>query len=104
MRLWSFSQSQSVFPKTLQSVLNYFLINYEELEIVSCGKRFGLERLPSGPPPAFGVSVARQVKKHSTLSQRRIFVQNRFISKSGSLHNWDMYTYHKHFFNQYSRA
>ena len=40
--------SHFIFYKTLQSVLNYFLISHEEVEIVSCVKQFGLEKLHSG--------------------------------------------------------
>lgn len=36
-------------------MLNYFLINHEELEIVPCGKRFGLEKLHPGSPAFRGV-------------------------------------------------
>lgn len=44
-----FGVSFLIFCKTLQSMLNYFLIIHKEVEIVSCGKQFGLERLLSGP-------------------------------------------------------
>lgn len=49
------------------------------------------------------INLTRQVKNIKPF-RRTIFLHNCFISNSDSVHNWDIYTYHKHFLNQFSRA
>lgn len=81
---FSDSFSHFIFCKTLQSVLNYFLISHEELEIVSVANEIIWKSFIQAVLPFWLCKLTRQIGKNIKLFRGQSFT-NCFISKIDNL-------------------